>query len=159
MPDSGPNIEERLQRLEQQNEQILGLLEKIAGSGFAYERKKLPAEKPDFAKVEEVLRAAVETPELSALVALEDFVAKDWVAEARLREKFSEYSRANWEKIYAMIEAVSAECGIPGRMAGSYSDPEDWRRHIASRLHFGYSREVGYDHESDFHIEPEEPKK
>jgi hypothetical protein len=155
MSDDGVSIEERLQRLEQQNERILSLLEKVVGSSFTYKGKKLPEEKPDFAKVEEALRATVAAPELSALVTLDGFEAREWVAEAKLRESFVERSKTNWDKIYAMVEAVSAQCGIPGRMAGWYSDPEDWRRHIGSTLHFGYSSEVGYDHQNDFFTEEE----
>ena len=159
MSDDRVSIEERLQRLEEQNEQILGLLGKIAEGSFSYKGKKLPDEKPDFSKVEIALKAALETPELSALVTLDSFEEKDWVAEAKLREKFAERSRVNWEKVYAMVEAVSARCGVTGRMACWYADPEDWRRHIGSTLHFGYSHEVGYDHENDFHTETEETEK
>ncbi len=87
MSDDRVSVEERLQRLEEQNEQILGLLGKIAEGSFSYKGKKLPDEKPDFSKVEIALKAALETPELSALVTLDSFEEKDWVAEAKLRGK------------------------------------------------------------------------
>jgi len=43
-------LEARLQRLEEQNERILRLLEEVAASSFSYKGKKLPEERPDFPK-------------------------------------------------------------------------------------------------------------
>ena len=51
MSNAVASIEERLQHLEQQNERILGLLEKLADSSFSYKGKKLPSEKPDSGRV------------------------------------------------------------------------------------------------------------
>ena len=96
------------------------------------------------------MKAALATPELSALYALDSFEAKEWVAEARLRDLFVQGTKEIWDKLYAMIEAVSAETGVPGRSAGTYVDLNDTRRMIGGTLHFGYSSEVGYDHKNDF---------
>ncbi len=156
--ENGGGIEARLERLEQQNERILGLLEKIAESSFSYKGKKLPEQKPDFAPVEAALKAALSAPELAALVALDGFEVREWVAEAKLLHKVEDL-RNDWEKLEGLVNAVSRECGLPGRPAGWYWDPDDIQRMIGTTLHFGYSKEVGYDHENDFHTPREEAKK
>jgi len=69
-------LEARLQRLEEQNERILRLLEEVAASSFSYKGKKLPEERPDFPKIEATLRTALSEPETAALFTLDSFCCK-----------------------------------------------------------------------------------
>jgi len=142
-------VEERLQRLEEQNARILALLEEIAASSIHYRGKKLPVMEPDFAAVEASLRAVLAAPDAGGVVGFDGFDAKQWLCQARLRHQVTDISQ-HWGTIERVVSSVATQCGVPGRVAGEYRDPNDRQRTVGEILEFGYSPEVGYDHPNEF---------
>jgi hypothetical protein len=144
------DLSKRLQRLEEQNERIIGLLEKIAAASPAYKGKALPAEEPDFAKIKRELQSVMAKPEIAAVLELGEFKTKTWICEAVLLHKVKDM-KPYWSKIEEVVNTVSAQCKVPGRAAGWYADPHDPQRFIGTTVQFGYSREVGYDYENELY--------
>jgi len=160
-PEGNMDTEEvakRLRRLEKQNERIINLLERIAASSPIYRGKSLPTEKPDFAKIEKELRATLTQPGIAFVLELGDFKVKEWICQAVLLHKVKDIM-PHWNKITEVVNSVAKKCHVPGRAAGYYIDPQDPQRMIGTTIEFGYSTEVGYDYENEFHKGRKEQEK
>jgi hypothetical protein len=143
-------VEQRLQKIEEQNARILSLLEEIAGYSIHSRGKKLPAEKPDFEAIEAALRAVLAGPTVAAILEFDGFEAKQWLCSVKILHKVKDIGE-HWDIVESVVKSVANQCKIPGRVAGGYRDPNDRQREIGEILEFGYSREVGYDYQNEFH--------
>ena len=121
--------------------------------------KQLPDQKPDFAAIEAALKDELALPAHAELFELMSFESRQWLCQARIREKFDEPFGEHYRTLDAIVDSVRTKCKVPGRRAGWVFDPEDHRTLIGSSIEFGYSREVGYVHDNEFIVDYSEERR
>ena len=108
--------------------------------------KDLPEHQPDFATVEETLMKVLFEPEIKEKFRFGGFWVREWLCQARIL-----YRDQNQHPDEVM-ELVGARCDLPCHRTRICEAPhfKFMNSPIGEFVQWGYSREVGYDHDNEF---------